>query len=162
MERFLAIFFMISAFASSYASAGENDVSLTQAHFGAYCGASFEVNNSDGLRKAFGTCKGHMQTIYLVGPPDDYEAVLARVDLRPANIVAGRKFIIEVMRNSLDKSQWPEAQRFLDSKFNVLLVPETAERRFGKHAVKIERTSDETMTVVIAKGTKAHHRAFDW
>ncbi|RAU21428.1 hypothetical protein CU669_13455 [Paramagnetospirillum kuznetsovii] len=137
------------------------DISPLQGDLSALCGAKAVVSGEGATRSAYVECRSRMQGVHVIGPGAEPVAVEATVDLRPKNTGDSHVFMVKVMRNLLDDKDWPEGQCFIESCLKKLYVPEAKERRFGAYSMRLERTSDVMMTMIIAKGAKAYHPALD-
>lgn len=156
-----AIMIAIALLAIAPTSASE--ISPIQLQLAAWCGAKATVAaESGGMREAYVACTPDRQSVHVVGPAAAPVAMRAQVDMRPQNVMRSKEFIVRLVREMLDEKQAPGAMRFIDKAFSELYPGESKEARFGRHAVKIERASDVMITMVVAEGVKAHHKAFEW
>lgn len=98
----------------------------------------------------------------LAGPAEKPDALQVQVDLRSENVARSRQLLVTMARELLEDKDAPEAERFVSAQLGRLVSGESAERRFGGYAVKLTRRSDVMATLVVAKGAKPTHKAFEW
>lgn len=154
----------IAATSAAVAAMGAvaQEVSPLQLQLAAWCGAKFTVAGAGAERVSYGDCAGNRQAVMLAGPAERPDALQAQVDLRPENVARSRKMLLTVARELVADKDAPAAERFVEEKLPQLKAGESAEKRFGDYAAKLTRNSDVMATLVVAKGSKPTHKAFEW
>lgn len=128
------------------------DFSMAEANLGAEFGARFDVTKEDGQRLATGFSADSRQAVRFWGEADEYSRAQAMVDLRPANIVKGRKFLVAVAKWTLDDAQWIAAEQFIDASLERLKVGEKAAQKLGGRSLDLERSSDVQAVLRVSRG----------
>lgn len=149
-------------FSAVAAGAAAQEISPLQVQLAAWCGAKWVVSGTGQDRLSSGECSGNRQLVMLAGPAEKPVALQAQVDLRHENIARSRQLLVSLARELLDDRDAPEAERFVSIQLGRMVSGESAERRFGGYTLRLTRNSDVMATLVVAKGTKATHRAFEW
>lgn len=137
MKRLLLAVFLLLPVAAFAA-----DFSMVEANLGAEFGARFDVADDAGQRVATGFSPDNRQSVRFWGPADEYARAQAMVDLRPANALKGRQFLVTVARWMVDDKKWGEAERFIEGNLARLKVGEKGRQTVGSRVFEMERSSD--------------------
>ncbi len=142
MLSVLAVLFPVAAFAA--------DFSMAEANLSSTYGVAFDHATADGQRQATGM--GKAQMVRFIGPADEYLTAEAAVDLRPANLAASRKFMVDVARWMVPDKGWGDAERFIERGLARLKTAEKASAKIGGRSLTLERSSDVMAKLTVGGG----------
>lgn len=127
------------------------EINMFEAHLAAAYGAKIDVATSDGARQATAYSGDGRQAVRLTGAADEYDKAEAQVDMRAANVIKGRGFLIEVARAMIADTDWPLTERFIAEKMASLTVGEKARHVAGGWVLELERSSETMVRLIVAQ-----------
>lgn len=111
---------------------------------------TFEApGEENGQRRVVGWSKSMRQAVELVGPAEKPVRAKLMVDLRPANVVQSRAFLVHAINVLAPGSDAATLGGFVDGNLTKLKPGQAARTTAGGRAVELTRESDVMATAVV-------------